>query len=65
VDPIKALFWSAVVNGVLAPFLLVALLLVSNDARIMNGQVSSRLTRVVVVLTTMIMFGAAIGMFIF
>jgi hypothetical protein len=31
----------------------------------MNGQVSSRLTRVVVVLTTMIMFGAAIGMFIF
>ena len=27
VDPIKALFWSAVVNGVLAPFLLVALLL--------------------------------------
>ena len=31
VDPIKALFWSAVVNGVLAPFLLVALLLVSND----------------------------------
>jgi Mn2+/Fe2+ NRAMP family transporter len=65
VDPIKALFWSAVVNGVLAPFLLVALLLVSNDARIMNGQVSSRLTRVVVILTTMIMFGAAIGMFIF
>jgi Mn2+/Fe2+ NRAMP family transporter len=65
VDPIKALFWSAVVNGVLAPFLLVALLLVSNDARIMNGQVSSRLTRVVVVLTTLIMFGAAIGMFIF
>ena len=31
----------------------------------MNGQVSSRLTRVVVILTTMIMFGAAIGMFIF
>jgi Mn2+/Fe2+ NRAMP family transporter len=65
VDPIQALFWSAVVNGVLAPFLLVALLLVSNDARIMNGQVSSRLTRVVVIVTTLVMFGAAIGMFIF
>ena len=31
----------------------------------MNGQVSSRLTRVVVILTTLIMFGAAIGMFVF
>jgi Mn2+/Fe2+ NRAMP family transporter len=65
IDPIKALFWSAVVNGVLAPFLLVALLLVSNDARIMQGQVSSGLTRIVVILTTLIMFGAAIAMVAF
>jgi NRAMP (natural resistance-associated macrophage protein)-like metal ion transporter len=65
VDPIKALFWSAVVNGLLAPFLLVALLCVTNDKRIMHGQVSSRSTRAVVVLTTLIMFGAAIGMFVF
>jgi Mn2+/Fe2+ NRAMP family transporter len=65
IDPIKALFWSAVVNGVLAPFLLVALLCVSNDKRIMEGQVSSRVTRTVVVVTTIVMFGAAIGMFVF
>ncbi len=65
IDPIKALFWSAVVNGVLAPFLLVALLCVSNDQRIMQGQVSSRVTRTVVVITTIVMFGAAIGMFVF
>jgi NRAMP (natural resistance-associated macrophage protein)-like metal ion transporter len=65
IDPIKALFWSAVINGLLAPFLLVALLCVTNDKRIMQGQVSSRATRVVVMLTTVIMFGAAIGMLVF
>jgi Mn2+/Fe2+ NRAMP family transporter len=65
VDPIKALLWSAIVNGVLAPFVLVALLLVASDPRIMHGQVSSPITRVVVAVTTVLMFGAAIGMFIF
>jgi len=65
VDPIKALLWSAIINGVLAPFVLVALLLVASDPRIMHGQVSSLVTRVVVVITTLLMFGAAIGMFIF
>jgi Mn2+/Fe2+ NRAMP family transporter len=65
IDPIRALLWSAIINGVLAPFVLVALLLVASDPLIMNGQVSSRVTRVVVALTTLLMFGAAIGMFIF
>jgi Mn2+/Fe2+ NRAMP family transporter len=65
IDPIKALYWSAIVNGVLAPFLLVALLLVSNDKRIMQGQPSSRVTRAVVIITTIVMFGAAVGMFVF
>jgi Mn2+/Fe2+ NRAMP family transporter len=65
VDPIKALLWSAIINGVLAPFVLVALLLVASDAKIMHGQVSSRVTRLVVGLTTLLMFGAAVGMFVF
>ena len=64
VDPIKALFWTAVLNGLLAPFLLVALLLVATDRRIMHDQTSSRITRGVVCLTTVVMFGAAIGMFV-
>jgi Mn2+/Fe2+ NRAMP family transporter len=65
VDPIKALLWSAIINGVLAPFVLVALMLVASDKKIMHGQISSRVTRVVVGLTTLLMFGAAIGMFVF
>jgi len=65
VDPIKALFWSAVLNGLLAPFLLIALFVVATDKRIMDGQTSSLTTRWVVGATTVVMFGAAIGMFVF
>jgi NRAMP (natural resistance-associated macrophage protein)-like metal ion transporter len=65
VNPIRVLFLSAVVNGVLAPFLLVAILIVASDRKLMNGQPSSRLGRLVVGLTTLLMFGAAIGMFFF
>jgi NRAMP (natural resistance-associated macrophage protein)-like metal ion transporter len=65
VDPIKALFWSAVVNGVLAPFLLVCIYFIASDSHIMLGQPSSPITRVVVAATTVIMFGACVGMFAF
>lgn len=65
INPMKALYWTAIVNGVLAPFLLLALLLVTNDRRVMRGQPSSRLARTTVGVTMVIMFAAAIGMFIF
>jgi Mn2+/Fe2+ NRAMP family transporter len=65
IDPIKALFWSAVVNGLLAPFLLVALLMVAGSKAIMRGQPSSGLSRTVVQATTVVMFAAAIAMFVF
>ncbi|HEV7985573.1 MAG TPA: divalent metal cation transporter [Steroidobacteraceae bacterium] len=62
INPIQALYWTAIINGFLAPFLLLALLLVANDRRIMQGQSSSRLSRSVVALTTLLMFAAAIAM---
>lgn len=65
VNPVKALFWTAVINGLLAPFLLVGILLVASDKKIMNGQSSSRLSLAVVGITTLFMFAAAIGLFIF
>ena len=63
VNPMQALFWTAVMNGVLAPFLLVGILAISTDNTIMLGQTSSRLSVAVVGLATLIMFTAAIGMF--
>jgi Mn2+/Fe2+ NRAMP family transporter len=65
IDPIQALFWSAVVNGLLAPFLIVCVYLVASDDKVMLGQPSSRITRVIVAIAALIMFGAAIGMFVF
>jgi len=55
-DPVKVLFLSAVVNGVLAPFLLVALLLITGDKKIMQGQPSHITNRVIVGFTAVLMF---------
>lgn len=56
------LLWTAVMNGVLAPFLLVGILSIATDKILMRGQPSSRLSIFVVGLTTLLMFVAAIGM---
>ena len=64
VNPMRALFWTAVMNGILAPFLLIGILAIATDKTIMQGQPSSRLSVFVVVLTTLLMFAAAIGMFL-
>jgi len=64
VNPVKALFWTAVINGLLAPFLLVGLVVLASDRTIMMGQPSSTLSRVLVGATALIMFGAAFGMFV-
>ena len=64
VNPVKALYWSAVLNGLLAPFLLVGILAAASDRKLMNGQPSSRLARWVVGTTAALMFAAAAGMFL-
>ena len=64
VNAVAALYWTAVINGVLAPFLLVGILLAASDAVLMHGQPSSLGARIVVMLAALIMFGAAIGMFV-
>ena len=61
----KALFYTAVINGLLAPFLLVGVLLVATDRKIMRDQPSPPLSVASVFLATLLMFAAAIGMFVF
>ena len=65
VNPIKALYWTAILNGLLAPFLLLGILLVASDRKIMQNQPSSMLGLASVGCTTLLMFAAAIGMFVF
>jgi NRAMP (natural resistance-associated macrophage protein)-like metal ion transporter len=64
INPVKALYWTAVINGLLAPFLLLAILVVASDKKLMQGQPSSRLGWTVVALTTVAMFAAGIAMFV-
>jgi NRAMP (natural resistance-associated macrophage protein)-like metal ion transporter len=61
---IDALFWTAVINGILAPFLLVGILLVACDRKIMQNQPSSLLGRTVVGVAAVGMFAAAIALFV-
>jgi Mn2+/Fe2+ NRAMP family transporter len=64
ISPIKALYWTAVINGLLAPFLLVGIYLVASDPKLMNRQPSSGLNRAVVLLTIAAMFGAGVALFV-
>ena len=64
VNPVKALYWTAILNGLLAPFLLLGILVTASDRALMQGQPSSPLGRFVVGLTTLVMFGAAFAMFV-
>ena len=63
-NAVRALYWTAVLNGLLAPFLLIGILIAASDRVLMNGQPSSALGRIVVGATTIAMFAAGIGMFV-
>lgn len=63
VNPMRALVLSAVINGVLAPFVLVGILLVAGDRKLMQGQPSSRLSLIIVALTALLMLIASVAMF--
>jgi Mn2+/Fe2+ NRAMP family transporter len=64
VNPVKALYWTAVINGLLAPLLLVGIVLVASDRRLMAGQPSSWLGRLTVGVTAAAMLVAAVAMFV-
>jgi NRAMP (natural resistance-associated macrophage protein)-like metal ion transporter len=64
INPVKALYWTAIVNGVLAPFLLVGILIVASDRKLMQAQPSSWVSLAAVAVITIVMFGAAAAMFV-
>ncbi len=62
-NPIRALFWSGIINGLLAPFMIAGILLVAGDNKLMKGQPSPLLNRWIVGLTGASMLAAAVAMF--
>jgi Mn2+/Fe2+ NRAMP family transporter len=63
VNPVRILFGSAIVNGVLAPFLLLGILAVAADRKLMRGQPAPTSSVLVLAATAVLLFGAAVGMF--
>ncbi|MBK6750429.1 MAG: Nramp family divalent metal transporter [Pyrinomonadaceae bacterium] len=63
INPISALFWTAVINGVIAPPLLVVVMLVANNKRVMGKRVNGKFTNIVGWFAAAVMFAAAITMF--
>lgn len=61
IDPVKALYWSAVVNGVLAAPLMAVMMIMASDGRIMGRLTSPRSMLVVGWFATAVMFLASIG----
>jgi Mn2+/Fe2+ NRAMP family transporter len=62
-DAVKMLFWSAVINGVLASPLILLVILVTSDPKVMGDRVSSPLERTLGWATFAIMDAAAVLLF--
>ncbi len=64
INPIDALLWTAVINGVLAPPLLVVIMLIANNRAIMDRRVNRLATNLLGWATAIAMFAAAIALLI-
>ena len=62
VHPVVMLFWSAVVNGVLAPPLILLVVLLTSDPKVMGERINHPLVRWLGWLTFVAMLGAVAGM---
>jgi len=62
INPISALFWTAVINGVVAPPLLVVVMLIANNKKVMGKRTNGPFTNIVGWLAAVLMFAAAAGM---
>ena len=64
INPIDALFWTAVINGFVAPPLMVLIMLVANNRDVMGHRINCWQTNVLGWLATALMFAAAVALLI-
>ena len=64
INPVRALFWTAVINGFLAPPLLILILKISNDPKIMGKRVNGRILNIAGWITFTVMAGAAVALIV-
>jgi NRAMP (natural resistance-associated macrophage protein)-like metal ion transporter len=64
IDPIKALFWSAVINGVIAVPIMVVMMLLADDPKVMGAFTVTRRLKMLGWLATWTMAAAVVAMFV-
>jgi NRAMP (natural resistance-associated macrophage protein)-like metal ion transporter len=64
IDPIRALFWSAVINGVIAVPIMVVMMLLADDPKVMGAFTVTRRLKVLGWLATWTMAAAVVAMFV-
>lgn len=64
INAIKMLFWSAVLNGILAPPLIVIILLVCNNRRVMGEHTNGKLLNTLGIIAAVTMSAAAIALLV-
>jgi NRAMP (natural resistance-associated macrophage protein)-like metal ion transporter len=64
IDPIRALFWSAVINGVIAVPIMIVMMLLADDARVMGEFTVTRRLKALGWLATWTMAAAVVAMFV-
>ena len=63
-DAVKMLFWSAVLNGALAPPLILLIILLTSNAEVMGDRVTPPLLRILGWITFAVMSAATVGMLV-
>jgi Mn2+/Fe2+ NRAMP family transporter len=61
INPMKALVYAGIVQGFSTPFLMLLVMLITNNHKIMGRWINTRSINILGWLTTTAMFGAAIG----
>jgi Mn2+/Fe2+ NRAMP family transporter len=64
IDPIQALIYAAVINGVVAVPILIALMKIANDKEILRNRTNGRLSNVLGLITVLIMGAGVVIMFV-
>lgn len=64
VDPIKALIYAAVINGIIDVPLLVAIMKISNDRKILGEKINGRTSNIIGWITTIVMGASVVIMFL-
>jgi len=64
INPMKALYYSAVVNGIISPPLLIMILLISNNKKIMGKRINGKISNVFGIITICVMSIAALALLI-